>query len=75
MNKAHYVLLLLLCLFLRRPRYRLLFRGFRLLPRRPLNRHRPLRRRRRRPFLLNRYFLRRLLRNPNFLLLLLLPNL
>lgn len=65
MNKVHYVLLRLLnpyLLFLR-----LLFRGLRLLPRRLRNLHRPLRRRRRRPFLLNLYFLRRLLRNPNLL--------
>ena len=74
MNKIHYVLLrllnpylLLLRLLLRRPRYRLLPRGLRLLPRRLLNLHRPLRRRRRRPFLLNLYFLCRLLRNPNLL--------
>lgn len=78
MNKVHYVLLrllnpylLLLRLLLRRPRYRLLPRGLRLLPRCLLNLHRPLRRRRRRPFLLNLYFLRRLLRNPNLLRLLL----
>lgn len=65
MNKVHYVLLRLLnpYLLLRR----LLPRGLRLLPRRLLNLHRPLRRRRRRPFLLNLYFLRRLLRNPNLL--------
>ena len=69
MNKVHYVLLRLLnpYLLLRR----LLPRGLRLLPRRLLNLHRPLRRRRRRPFLLNLYFLRRLLRNPNLLRLLL----
>lgn len=74
MNKVHYVLLrllnpylLLLRLLLRRPRYCLLPRGLRLLPRCLLNLHRPLRRRRRRPFLLNLYFLRRLLRNPNLL--------
>lgn len=77
MKKVHYVLLrllnpylLLLRLLLRRPRYRLP-RGLRLLPRRLLNLHRPLRRRRRRPFLLNLYFLRRFLRNPNLLRLLL----
>lgn len=65
MNKVHYVLLRLLnpYLLLRR----LLPRGLRLLPRRLLNLHRPLRRRRRLPFLLNLYFLRRLLRNPNLL--------
>lgn len=65
MNKVHYVLLRLLnpYLLLRR----LLPRGLRLLPRRLLNLHRPLRRRRGRPFLLNLYFLRRLLRNPNLL--------
>lgn len=74
MNKVHYVLLRLLNpylllrrLLLRRPRYRLLPRSLRLLPRRLLNLHRPLRPRRRRPFLLNLYFLRRLLRNPNLL--------